>query len=735
MNERNILNPNDLLRYIILIGIFALPFIAFIVARSMFFPFITGKAFVFRIIVELIFFSWIVLAVRDKEYRPKSSWLIIAFYVFAGVMALSTIFSANPSKSFWSNNERMEGYITILHLFAYFIVAGSVLNTRKLWIYFLNTFVVSSVLMSFYGILQFFGAIPVNQGGVRVDATFGNATYLAIYLLVNIFLSIFLLFVSKGQKWLKIFYGVAIAVQLFVLYHTATRGAILGLIAGLFVTALLLAIFEKENKVIKKTAIGTIVAVFVVVGGFLIVRNADFVKNSPVLGRFSSISATDATTKSRFMIWGMALQGVKERPVFGWGQESFNYVFNKHYNPAMYGQEQWFDRTHNVILDWAISGGILGLLSYLSFFALSLYFLWKKETIFSVTERSVFTGMLVAYFFNNLFVFDNLLSYILFFSFLAYLHSVYSKRKDGSKIYSLDFNQQTKDVIVPTVAGVLVILFMFIFNWGDYMANTTMIEAMKPQQKGVSENLSLFKKALAYNSFASPEIREQLPAVTVEIFSNEGVSQDLKKYFFDLTYEELLKQIDLTPNDARKEYFLGSFLNRFGMYQEAINHLTKALELSPNKQAMMFELASSYVGLNQPEKVFEILKKAYDLAPAYTEARINYAVGAALVKNYKLANEIVETLPKNIYWTDNRILTVFASAEEYSKVVEIWKYRIDMNPDDFQAYFSLASTYVEMGDKSSAIAELRKISERNPQYKDQIEGYVKDVQAGKSLIQ
>jgi tetratricopeptide (TPR) repeat protein len=276
---------------------------------------------------------------------------------------------------------------------------------------------------------------------------------------------------------------------------------------------------------------------------------------------------------------------------------------------------------------------------------------------------------------------------------------------------------------------------MFVFNWGDYMANTTLIEAMSSRRGGVSENLSLFKKAIAYNSFANPEIREQLPAVTIEVFSNKSISEDLKKYFFDFTREELLKQIDLTPNDARKEYFLGSFLNRFGMYQEAVNHLSRALELSPNKQSMMFELASSYVGLNQPDKVFEILKRAYDLAPSYTEAQINYAVGAAFIKNHQLAKEIVETLPKNIYWTDNRILTVFASAKEYTKVIEIWKYRIEMNPDDFQAHFSLASIYVEMGDKSSAIAEIRKISEKNPQYKDQIEGYVKDIQAGKDLTQ
>jgi hypothetical protein len=52
----------------------------------------------------------------------------------------------------------------------------------------------------------------------------------------------------------------------------------------------------------------------------------------------------------------MALKGIAERPVLGWGQENFNYVFNKYYNPQMFGQEEWFDRTHNVVLDWLIAG-------------------------------------------------------------------------------------------------------------------------------------------------------------------------------------------------------------------------------------------------------------------------------------------------------------------------------------------------------------------------------------------
>ena len=63
----------------------------------------------------------------------------------------------------------------------------------------------------------------------------------------------------------------------------------------------------------------------------------------------------------------MSWQGVKEHPILGWGQENYIVLFNKYYDPKMYQQEPWFDRSHNVFFDWLVSGGILALLAYLSF--------------------------------------------------------------------------------------------------------------------------------------------------------------------------------------------------------------------------------------------------------------------------------------------------------------------------------------------------------------------------------
>src|SRR3989344_1828958 len=96
---------NNQLRYVILAGLFIIPFVPLVVSTSLFFPFITGKAFVFRILVEIIFACYLVLAVREAEYRPKFSWILGAFMAFLAVMGVADFFAINSYKAFWSNFE------------------------------------------------------------------------------------------------------------------------------------------------------------------------------------------------------------------------------------------------------------------------------------------------------------------------------------------------------------------------------------------------------------------------------------------------------------------------------------------------------------------------------------------------------------------------------------------------------------------------------------------------------
>ena len=59
------MKTSNILKYFIYGCLFLIPFIPLVVTSSMYFPFITGKNFSFRILSEIIIGLWGVLAVLD----------------------------------------------------------------------------------------------------------------------------------------------------------------------------------------------------------------------------------------------------------------------------------------------------------------------------------------------------------------------------------------------------------------------------------------------------------------------------------------------------------------------------------------------------------------------------------------------------------------------------------------------------------------------------------------------
>lgn len=734
----------SILKNTILTGLFAVLFIPFIVADSQLFPFITGKAFTFRIGVEILFVLWILLGLRRREFLPKFSWILFSAAIFVTIIGIADIFGVNPYKSFWSNYERMEGFFTLLHVFIYFLMVGSVLNTQKLWTAFLNVSVGSSVIMCVYGLLQLAGKITINQGGVRLDGTMGNAIYLAVYMLFNIFFAAFLFLRVRGWPWWRFVYLPVITLQLIVLYNTASRGVVLGLIGGALLSAVLIAIFEKQNKKSRRAAIVSLIALFVIIGGFWAIRDASFVTNSPVLQRFASLSFSELKTQGRYYVWPMAVQGFKERPILGWGQEGFNHVFNKYYNPAMYNQEPWFDRTHNAFLDWLIAGGILGLLSYLAILAAFVWYLLRSN--FSVSEKAVLAGLFAAYIFQSIFVFDNLFGYILLFSLFAFVHGKsvglldgFAAQKPISWLDRLAQNALLSQRVIVPLAAIVAIFAVYFVNVKPLLANRELIRAIAPETKiagklirwSPDESLKHFKNVFARNTFGNSEALEQM-MFNIGKFQSAEVLTSTRSEFNSEILKRFEEQIKKTPEDTRYLLFYGSVLNRLGLFAEAVPVLEKALETSPKKQQVFFELGVSLINNGNRERAFEMFKAAYELAPEYAEAQLLYALSAIYVKDFKLADSLFAALDQSKFAFEERVIAAYAAVGEFSRAAQVLKLRISLDGNNPQNYFSLAAAYLKLGNRPAAIAELRKVAEIEPKVKDQAEFYIKEIQAGRN---
>ena len=215
----------NVIRYTVLGALFLIPFLPLYIANSLFFPFITGKHFIFRILVEVAVVGWGILMLLDVRYRPRFSWVLVLYGALVVWMFIADLFAVNPHKAFWSNYERMDGWVTLIHVFGFFMVAGAVLSAEKLWKRWWLTFVGASAFVCLYGFMQLAGFFTINQGGVRVDATMGNAAYLAAYLLFVIAVSLWHALESRG--WLRYSLFFLAALQAILLFYTATRGALL----------------------------------------------------------------------------------------------------------------------------------------------------------------------------------------------------------------------------------------------------------------------------------------------------------------------------------------------------------------------------------------------------------------------------------------------------------------------------------------------------------------------------
>ena len=698
-------------------------------AGNLFFPFITGKSFFFRIAVEIIFAAWVTLAAFDKKYRPAASPILWAVSATLLALTLSTIFGENPYRSFWSNYERMEGLVGHIHLFLYFLILISVFKSERDWRRFFHASIFVSWLVAIYAIMQLTGKIDIHQGGTRIDATLGNATYLAMYMFFHLFLVLYYFLKTSFWPW-RVFYILTFASHLTLLYYTATRGGLLGFIGGLVIAGLLLAIFGRVKK-IKIAAVSVLAGVILIIGTFFLIKDTEFASTSETLSRFRGISLREITTESRFILWKMAWQGVKENPILGVGPDNFLIVFSKHYDPRMWRQEPWFDRAHNIFFDWLAAGGILGFLAYFSIFGAVFWALWRvAKTSGLIIETGLFAGLLAGYFFQNIFVFDNLISYFLFFSVLGFLHSIYANSGVQQKSLPAQAGFSVGlSYILPILVWVIILPSLYFVNLKPLLASRALIGALQiaaTDGENVEKALLMFKKSFNYKTLGAPEAREQF-AVYANTVVSFNLPEEAKIKALSEAVKEMQKQVTEYPKDPRGYLFLSSLYLRGGLNDLALDTLFKAKNISPFKQQTYFLIADTYFRKGEPQKAKDALLTAYRFDPNYTDAARNLVIGLIISGNLKEAEEISEKSFGAKTVADEQIASAYLQAGAYGKLRDIWLRFIKENPSNLQHRVNLAATYLKLGERNKAIAAIEEAIKINPDFKAKGESIIKEI--------
>lgn len=634
----------------------------------------------------------------------------------------------------------------LAHLYAYFIMLSSVFRSRRDWMIFAHTTLVISLIVSYIALLQKLGLRLSLQGGFRVDSTIGNPAYLAAYLLFHIWIAALLLVNFWKKYWLAAIYALVVVFELSIVYFTATRGAILGLLGSIVIGLAVLTLFwskivpkfDKSWPKARVAVAGALVFLLILPVGFWAVRDREFIKSSPVLSRFASISLNDRTTQSRFAIWRMSLQGAAQRPILGWGQENYYLIFQKYYNPSLYGNEPWFDRSHNIIFDWLINAGVVGLTAYLAIFVVAGWTLLKSiaKKYFSPIDALLIGGMFSAYFLQNMFVFDNLNTYLLFFGALAYIDSR-SKGVFGYQYtYSSASRQDRNFYSALAVCSVLLILFIGAFNFlhlRPIRESKAIIRALQAfqQRKPLVEIVDTFKEALSYNSFGDTEAREQLANVARSVLEENTYSEEDRKKIASFAIDEMRKETTGQAVDVKHLLFLGALLNRAAVFDEvyaleAEQVLRQAISLSPTKQVIYFELAQLYLSQNKINDALSVLVDAWNLDRSFRGAGANVWTIAVLAGDKEMIEEVkkeisIERLSEEMLI---RIIRAYRQVGDFGEdLARLYSVLVKKAPKNADYRLEYAAALDILGKREEAVKQAKQALSLSPQIREKAKDF------------
>ena len=644
----------EVIRQITVFLIFLSLITPLLLSSKFFFPFISSKVFFFRLIIELALVCYVILAFADKRFRPRITKLSGVVYAYIAIIFVTSLVGLNFYRSFWGNTERGEGIVTFLHVIAFFVILSGLFQDKKQWERFFAFAVLVSVGVSIYATLQRFGSSLVFAGDIsRISATIGNASFFGGYLVSHIYLAAWLALRKKG--FLRVFFWLVVIYELLVLNATKTRGALLALFLGVLLILLINSFIAQSTRVRRFSAV---ILLGVVGFGFLVwgLRNSPIIEKTGGLQRVTQISANDVTTESRLLTWQASWEGWQERFFQGYGYENFNVAFNKHFPAEIFrdsGSQIWFDRAHNIFFDVAVSSGFFGIIAYLSLFILSFWALfrfYKRNPEENRNTSVIFFALLLSYFIQNLFVFDTLGTYITFYSVLAFIVFLQTSKEPSkdirlSKKEKRSFNDYLPAGPNPYLTLALIIVFVSVAYYtvaipakANLGVTKALISNSKGDFKGTMDN---YKQVITLNNYINEEARQKLAEAMIGFRYNTSVNPEAVTGGFRTAVDELKFAIDASPADARNYLFLMALYNNFpsneASYKVEVVRLGKeALELSPTRPQIYFEMGQAAFGLGQTDQAIEYFQKAVDLNPEAAESHWNLALAAVLAGRLEL---------------------------------------------------------------------------------------------------
>lgn len=453
------------------------------------------KGVFFRSLIEAVFAVYLFLILLKPSFIPKKSFLFLSVIIFDAIMIISSLFGVNFFRSFFGDMQRGEGIILHLHLLAFFVMLIGLFQEKKDWLWLLKISAVFSGIQALAGVFQYLGIYKFYNVSVgRLAGTFSNPDLFGPFMGLSFFLTAFVYFCEKSKR-LKKLWIFLMCLDFFGIVFSGTRGCWVGFAVGIACIYLV----NYNNLHYKKK----IFSLLIILGVLVLALFAPFAIKGTFLektflgSRILSIFNIDL--QSRTSVWKVSLDASKDRPILGWGVESFSYVHDK-YVKKDYLSGIYFDRQHNKILEILQYSGILGLLAYLLIFLALFRLIFKYSRLWDGYngKKGIFLGSIIFAFFVSGFVqnivgFDHIGTYILFFLMAGFLNNNFSayKKPAGS-----DKPLSAEKVILAVSVFIFAFYTIYQANIKPTLAAMNFNESIKYESADISRALAGYRQGI-----------------------------------------------------------------------------------------------------------------------------------------------------------------------------------------------------------------------------------------------
>ena len=605
----------------------------------------------FRILVEAMVGVWLLVVIQPRNRPALWTPISLALFLYLISLALSTVLGVDPYNSFWDTQERMLGVFTLLHYFVFYCVATTVIKDWKTWRVLLLVLLSVSIVVALIAIAQKIDPeLLVNRGVDRVSSTLGHPSYLAGLGLFSFFCSLLILLKDRG-RWLSIFAIIAAILSLVAILISETRGTIIGFIAALFVLGI--GYFFTLDRGGGARRILCIVAVMLVAlcVTVFVFRDTPALQKIPGIRRLAQVSTTATTARTRILHWNIAIQATRERPLLGWGPNNFYYAFNRYYNPELFEfgiAETWVDNAHNIVFNTLAEQGFVGLVCYCAIFVVSIFLVWQRlrQKIVDSQVACISTAFLIGHFVHNLFVFENPTSFLYLMVFLAFLNTqLYRQESDHTERLA------AKGFLLAGGIGLVLAGFIWKTNVNIARANMLLLKAIGfIHLRAPAPAWSAYEKAEETSSIHINHARGVLASVLVEqlpFYIQEGKKDKVQPFLVKM-FQELKKNKERHPLDIRNNIHRGNLADLISTYfqdksycKQIENELEAALQMSPNRQEILFLLSNIKMRLNKPRESIEFLEQAIKANPKIGESWWRLALVYKIMGKDEKAKEVI----------------------------------------------------------------------------------------------